>query len=259
MGRPELPVDHTVPARGLLAEALRDLRRQAGLTYDELAVRTGVSPATLKRAASGGTVPALQTAQAVAAACGRDPIKIGTLWRAARAADRGRLAQLRRPAAPELITTPAELSAALEYFYEAAGAPSLRLLARRAGGTHLLPVSSAGRIVNRQALPASRQQFVAYLTACGLAGRQLERWGDAFVEITVLGRTRANDTATWMLDYLMSGANGRISFPPREPPVSAEDPQVFHDRATGRWFARALPQERDELALRKVMHGRAAA
>ncbi len=55
MGHPETPVDQTVPARGELAEALRALRTRAGLSYDELAVRTGLSPATLKRAASGRT------------------------------------------------------------------------------------------------------------------------------------------------------------------------------------------------------------
>ncbi|MFD7258882.1 helix-turn-helix domain-containing protein [Streptomyces sp. NPDC059874] len=175
------------------------LRQWAGLTYDELAVKTGLSAATLKRASSGKVVPRLETAQAMAAACDGNLTRIGALWRAARAADRGLLAQLSRPAAPELITSRAEpsraepsraepsraeLSVALQYFYEKAGAPSLRLLARRAGGTHLLPVSSAARIVNRQALPVSRQQCVAFLSACGLAGRVVERWGEAFEEVT---------------------------------------------------------------------------
>ncbi|MFB7429667.1 helix-turn-helix domain-containing protein [Streptomyces hydrogenans] len=57
MGRPENPVDFTVPARGKLAELLRAVRHEAGLTYDELAVRTGRSPATLKRACGGKKVP----------------------------------------------------------------------------------------------------------------------------------------------------------------------------------------------------------
>ncbi|MFE1877344.1 helix-turn-helix domain-containing protein [Streptomyces sp. NPDC059496] len=70
MGRPELPVDHTVLARGELAEALRALRAEAGLTYGELAVRTGLSPATLKRAASGRTVPPWETVKEFASACG---------------------------------------------------------------------------------------------------------------------------------------------------------------------------------------------
>ncbi|MET9323665.1 helix-turn-helix transcriptional regulator [Streptomyces sp. NPDC003038] len=184
MGRPELPVDHTVPTRGVLAEALRALRTGAGLTYDELAVRTGLSSATLKRAASGRTVPSWETAEELASACGASPAVLRPVWLKARIAERGRLKQLRRPRAPELATTFGDLGEAMEYFYEAAGAPPLRQLQKQAGGRHLLPVSSAARIVNRQALPASRQQCLAFLTACGLPDRTAERWAQAFDRIT---------------------------------------------------------------------------
>ncbi|MEU5069096.1 helix-turn-helix transcriptional regulator [Streptomyces virginiae] len=185
MGRPELPVDHTVPERGELAEALRRIRKVAGLSYDELADKTGLSAATLKRAASGKTVPAEETLTAFATACGDDAVDaLRRVWLNARIADRGRLAQLRKPALPQFIDGRRELSAALEYFYEAAGAPSLRCFVALAGGAHLLPVSSAARIVKRQALPASRQQMVAFLTACGLTWPALHFWGDAFEEIT---------------------------------------------------------------------------
>ncbi|MFE9484290.1 helix-turn-helix domain-containing protein [Streptomyces spororaveus] len=184
MGRPELPVDHTVPARGVLAEALRALRTGAALTYDELAVRTGLSPATLKRAASGRTVPSWATAKEFASACGAPPVGLRPVWLKARIAERGCLKQLRRPRAPELATTFGDLGEAMEYFYEAAGAPSLRELQEQAGGRHLLPVSSAARIVNREALPASRQQCLAFLTACGLGARTAERWAQAFDRIT---------------------------------------------------------------------------
>ncbi|MEU9234536.1 helix-turn-helix domain-containing protein [Streptomyces subrutilus] len=163
---------------------LRELREFAGLSYDELAAATGLSPATLKRAATGRTVPAEDTAKAFGAACGADLGRLSLLWLAARIADRGRLAQLRPPGRPQLVSSRREVSAALEYFYEAAGAPSLRRLVELAGGAHLLPVSSAGRIVARQALPASRQQLTAFLTACGLAGQELDLWGEAFEAIT---------------------------------------------------------------------------
>lgn len=185
MGRPELPVDHTVPERGELAAALRRIRTLAGLSYDELADRTDLSAATLKRAASGKAVPAEETVTAFATACGGDEADaLHRLWLNARIADRGRLVQLRKPALPQFIDGRRELSAALEYFYEAAGAPPLRRLADRAGGAHLLPVSSAARIVKRQALPVSRQQMVAFLTGCGLTGQALDLWGQAFEEIT---------------------------------------------------------------------------
>ncbi|MGW6413009.1 helix-turn-helix domain-containing protein [Streptomyces vinaceus] len=184
MGRPELPVDETVRERALLAKALRRIRRKARLSYDELAAKTGLSAATLKRAASGKTVPSEDTVKTIATACGQDPEILHWYWRDARIADRGRLAQLRKPALPQFINGRRELSAALEYFYEDAGAPPLRRLTELAGGAHLLPVSSAARIVSRQALPASRQQMIAFLTACGHPGHLMGLWGDAFEEIT---------------------------------------------------------------------------
>ncbi|MEU9237354.1 helix-turn-helix domain-containing protein [Streptomyces subrutilus] len=184
MGRPELPVDSTVQARNELAGALRSLRSEARLTYPEMAMKTGMSTATLKRAASGRIVPSYETVSAIAVACGDVAGSVYQLWLAARTAERGRLGRLRRPAAPELTTTRGALSEAMEYFYERAGAPSLRRLQAAAGGSHLLPVSSAWRIVNREALPASRQQCVAFLTGCGLPDFLVERWADAFDRIT---------------------------------------------------------------------------
>ncbi|MFJ2753680.1 helix-turn-helix domain-containing protein [Streptomyces sp. NPDC087297] len=184
MGRPELPVDHAVPARGELATALRGLRTASGLTYDEMAAQTGISPATLKRAASGRIVAAWETVTALVAVCGDPDGAVGHLWQKARIAERGRLAQLRRPGSPELITTRGALSEALEYFYERAGGLPLRRLQALAGGPHLLAVSSAARIVNREALPASRQQCAAFLTACGIGPRLVERWAEAFDRIT---------------------------------------------------------------------------
>ncbi|MFD6892723.1 helix-turn-helix domain-containing protein, partial [Streptomyces sp. NPDC059957] len=156
-------------------------------TYAELAAMTGTSQATLQRAASGRKVPSFETVTAIATACGTVPGAFYRLWLAARVADRGRLARLRRPASPDLMTTRGALSEAMEYYYEKAGAPSLRRLQERAGGAHLLAVSSAARIVNREALPASRQQCIAFLTACGLTGRLAERWADAFDRITRYG------------------------------------------------------------------------
>lgn len=199
MGRPELPVDFTVPARGELATELRTLRTGARLTYDELAVKSGLSPATLKRAASGRILPSQETVTAIAVACGGDPAAFRARWLACRIADRraerDRLGRerLRRPGAPELLTTRGSLSEAMEHFYEMAGAPSLRKLHERAGESYLLPVSSAARIISREALPASRQQCEAFLIACGVGPGLVERWGQAFDRIT---RSRDADAAT---------------------------------------------------------------
>ncbi len=147
-------------------------------------MRAGLSLATLKRAGSGQAVPSWETAREFASACGTLPVGLRPAWLKARIAERGCLKQLRRPRAPELATTFGDLGEAMEYFYEAAGAPPLRQLQERAGGSYLLPVSSAARIVNREALPASRQQCIAFLIACGLPDRTAERWAQAFDRIT---------------------------------------------------------------------------
>ncbi|MFF3432166.1 helix-turn-helix domain-containing protein [Streptomyces sp. NPDC002602] len=192
MGRPESLVDHTLPARGALAVALRELRTAAGLSYDKLAARSGVSATALKRATSGRHVPARETVEAIAAAChAQDDDGLTQLWLDARIAERGRLQGRRRPATPELVTTPGALSQALVYFYERAGAPTLRRLSFLAGGRHLLPVSSAGRVVAGQVLPASRQQCLAFLNACGMGLRLRVRWADAYDRITVLAPARS--------------------------------------------------------------------
>ncbi|MFJ4866478.1 helix-turn-helix domain-containing protein [Streptomyces sp. NPDC088748] len=239
MGRPELPVDHTVLARGELAEALRALRAAAGLTYGELAVRTGLAPTTLKRAASGRTVPSWETVKEFASACGVLPADLHPAWLKARIAERGHLKQLRRPRSPELATTLGDLGEAMEYFYESAGAPSLRQLQERAGGTHLLPVSSAARIVNRQALPASRQQCLAFLVACGLSDALVSRWVRAFDRIMRLNAPLSDAEAAlalrkWQVRPQAERrfeARVRLSRAPRRQPEALLEPARDRERA----------------------------
>ncbi|MFF2430868.1 helix-turn-helix domain-containing protein [Streptomyces mirabilis] len=182
MGRRDKPVDHSQPARGQLAEHLRSWRETAGITYETLASRTGLSPATLKRAASGTVVPRLATAEAYVEGCGggQDAVRAAdALWRQARIEERGRLVQLRAPR-PELIADAADLSRALEATWERAGAPSLREIRDRSGNPLALPVSSAARIVNRDTIPADEQQLHAFLTGCGVPPEQHAAWTTAF-------------------------------------------------------------------------------
>ncbi|MFD3330610.1 hypothetical protein [Streptomyces sp. NPDC058701] len=116
------------------------------------------------------------------------------MGRGGRTCGRHRTAALqgrRRPATPELVTTPGALSQALVYFYERAGAPTLRRLSFLAGGRHLLPVSTAGRVVAGQVLPASRQQCLAFLDACGMGLRLRGRWADAYDRITAPAPARS--------------------------------------------------------------------
>ncbi|MFJ9059970.1 helix-turn-helix domain-containing protein [Streptomyces sp. NPDC102409] len=56
-GRPERPVTTSVPALAELAHHLRELRRQAGLTLDELAKATYRSKASLSSATTGRALP----------------------------------------------------------------------------------------------------------------------------------------------------------------------------------------------------------
>ncbi|MFD4919287.1 helix-turn-helix domain-containing protein [Streptomyces virginiae] len=196
MPRPEKPIREAGPDLTRLAQHLRDCRRTARLTYDELAERTGKSASTLKRAASGESIPERQTVIAFVLGCvdgdGQIPIMNGALywWAEARIAERGKLHQMPRPVHPTLITTKGELSLALAHFYEATGAPSLRDLQLWAGGAHLLPLSTAARIVNRQALPASPQQLEAFLTACRVDKLNRHRMLKAWTLVTDPGRSR---------------------------------------------------------------------
>ncbi|GAA3802265.1 helix-turn-helix domain-containing protein [Streptomyces phyllanthi] len=187
MGRKDKPVDHSRPARGRLAELLRSWRETAAITYETLASRTGLSPATLKRAASGTVVAKRATVEAYVVGCGGSQEAVGAAdewWRRARVEERGRLAQLHAPR-PELIADAADLSRALEAAWEQAGAPSLREIRDRSGNPLALPVSTAARIVNRHTIPADEQQLQAFLTGCGIPPQQHTPWLTAFIKIII--------------------------------------------------------------------------
>ncbi|MZE76712.1 helix-turn-helix domain-containing protein [Streptomyces xinghaiensis] len=186
MGRAEKPVDHSRPACGRLAEHLRSWRNSARMTYATLAGLTGLSPATLKRAASGAVVPRRTTVESYVEGCGGGPEAVQAaeeLWRRARVEERGRLSGLRHPR-PELISDAADLSRSLEAVWEQAGALSLREIRDRSGNPHALPVSSAARIVNRDTIPADTQQLQAFLTGCGITPERHTPWLAAFTKIT---------------------------------------------------------------------------
>lgn len=156
------------------------------MTYERLAVVAALSPATLKRAAGGSAVPRRATVEAYIEGCGGTPEAVRAaeeMWRQARIEERGRLTQLHAPR-PELISDEADLSRALEVVFEQAGAPSLREIRTRSGNPLALPVSSAARIVNRDAVPADEQQMQAFLTGCGLPPEQHAPWLTAFRRTT---------------------------------------------------------------------------
>ncbi|MFB7429666.1 hypothetical protein ACFC0K_41105 [Streptomyces hydrogenans] len=97
-------------------------------------------------------------------------------------ADRGRYGRDVGHTRPDLhCSNRRELTIALANLYESAGAPSLDALAERAGGTRVLPRSSAAAIINRSMLPVSFQQLVAYLKGCGVPTRVHNQWIYAWV------------------------------------------------------------------------------
>src|ERR1700759_4491469 len=72
MGPPERTINASGPVPDL-AQQLRLLRQEAGLTLRQLASRTGLSAATLSVAASGRELPTWKVTSAYVQACGADP------------------------------------------------------------------------------------------------------------------------------------------------------------------------------------------
>ncbi|MER8062763.1 MULTISPECIES: helix-turn-helix transcriptional regulator [unclassified Streptomyces] len=185
MGRRENPVDFTVRRRGDLAALLRRHRATAGLTYQQLAVLTGLSAATLKRAASGRTLPSESTVEAVITACsgnGDDHAEARQLWRRARIDERRGQRPRQRAPHPELIASRAELSLGLVRLHDLAGSPSLRTMRQRAGA-QWLAISSASRILRRQTLPATEGQMEGFLRACLVPERSRASWLEAWSRV----------------------------------------------------------------------------
>ncbi|MFD9403514.1 helix-turn-helix domain-containing protein [Streptomyces sp. NPDC060011] len=201
MARPEAPLN-CPPRRHQLASVLREARARTGATYADMAARGGnISPATLKRTASGdGPVPKwanVQTYYTLCAALSDGETLTGLAteagnlrgyWVQARKEERGTL-RLRAPR-PEYVRDEADLSRALYVLYENAGAPSLRELQRKAGGPVHMPLTTAARIVARQALPSDTPQFKAFIEGCSVPERKIKTWMDTWYRVMSKKRVR---------------------------------------------------------------------
>ncbi|MFG2441154.1 helix-turn-helix domain-containing protein [Streptomyces sp. NPDC048508] len=191
MARPEAPLN-CPPNRQHLASVLREARARAGATYAEMATHAGdISPATLKRIASGdGHVPKWDNVDRyyrlclaladndTAAQLAVDGAELRRCWVRARKEERGTL-RLRGPR-PEYVRDVADLSRALYVLYENAGAPPLRELQRKAGGPVHMPLTTAARIVTREALPSDTPQFKAFVEGCSVPEHRVQAWLDAW-------------------------------------------------------------------------------
>ncbi|MEV6514121.1 hypothetical protein AB0M61_49535 [Streptomyces sp. NPDC051642] len=173
MGRPEKPVDRTVPARADLADFLRGCKADAGMTYEQMAKKTNGVPskATFERAASGVSVPAWDTVVSFVVATSSwlmspsDPmIRARTLWICARRATRAPYYVHKAPD-PEIVWGVADFSRALRDQHVWAGYPSPGEMERMAGPGEL-PSSTVRRIIQGHILPVDPAQAIAFLQAC---------------------------------------------------------------------------------------------
>ncbi|MFE1076049.1 helix-turn-helix domain-containing protein [Streptomyces sp. NPDC058783] len=255
MCRPERPLTTANKALRELQEWLRDQRTRTRQGYRALAARAGCHATTLQRAASGETVPKLQTVLNYARACDASPEEARHLWRNARYEQTRQARPGRGRPVPRAayVYDFADLSTAVQDLYERAGSPPLRIMEQRAGGFGHLPRSTAHRIATKQAMPHSLQQFQAYLRACEVpeadwqdweaawtrAWRQEKRDGWLGSEVGILmGRALERANAQAMQDYVpqynivlthrareeapvREGTHRRLRVPVRESPARA--------------------------------------
>ncbi|MEH0589794.1 helix-turn-helix domain-containing protein [Streptomyces sp. B21-106] len=203
MGRPEAPVDFTVPTLGYLAYHLRLMRHSAGLTYSELAERVGYSAAHLKRAASGGMLPTLEVSLAYAYGClgnHDDPTPVWTVLELHRDASKAMEEAAREKQRstvvpkPQYARDPADLSGAMRDAWSRAGKPSARIVESRTLGQ--LPRSTANVITKGRTVPRDFRQYVAFLQACGISDRALQPWFRAWFK--VVDRPDTHEAVRWL-------------------------------------------------------------
>ncbi|MGW8507706.1 helix-turn-helix domain-containing protein [Streptomyces sp. CLCI03] len=202
MGRPEKPVDQTIPELALLATFLREERVKANRSYAVLADVAEVSAATLKRAAAGTSLPTWHTVHQYLRACYvpvPKPVHVSitdeafstnldercfrtTLDQGARywslADEAVREIQDRRPRPMptcRYVYDEADLSARLRELHAWAWSPSAHVMEERAGDFGVLPHSTAHRIIKGQTLPRRIDQLHGFLRACRLPE---SKWGD---------------------------------------------------------------------------------
>jgi hypothetical protein len=141
----------------------------------------------LQRAASGAVLPKLDVVQAFARACDMNVDEITRLWHAAyRGSLGGRSASRTREPAPRphLVSDMHGLCVALEELRQANGAPSFRMMERRARVTGKeLSRSTAFRITKQKRPPASTDCLEAFLVACEVPPRDRTVWFDAWLRV----------------------------------------------------------------------------
>jgi len=183
-GRPGKPLGPDGRPAAELASELRRMRELSGLTYSQLAAKTGKAVSTLTAAVAGERLPSWPVARAWAQACGGDgDTVLGLYQRGCVAA--GRSAPARDlagvvPPDPAAATTAAGFITQMIRLRARAGI-SLRTLNRRSGGR--LPPSTVSEALRRDRLP--RLELVLdYARACGIRGDTIGEWERSWNAIT---------------------------------------------------------------------------
>ncbi|MBT2900385.1 helix-turn-helix transcriptional regulator [Streptomyces sp. McG3] len=173
-----------------LAEHLTALRHTARLPQRAVAHAANISRSAVQRAESGTAAPTPAVLDAYVRACGASPAdqdKARRLYALGRTAQRGKPRALQAPA-PNLVRDARDFSLVLVETYERAGAPPLRDFDRP--GRARVPLATAWRIVNRKALPASREQLITFFTVCGIHPAAQRPYLDAYQHVTAQRGTR---------------------------------------------------------------------
>ncbi|MBB4796286.1 transcriptional regulator with XRE-family HTH domain [Streptomyces nodosus] len=208
MGRPENPVDRTVPARAQLADFLRERRSAAGLTYSQMAKVVGGQPsaATFERAASGTIVPSLETIRDFIIATTTEKESFGPgpalargreLWIQVRRATRAPYYVCKAPD-PTLVSDTAGFLRALRHQHVWMGYPTPGVM-ERMSGPGMLPRTTTRRIIDGDTLPVDPQQAVAFLKACYVIDEtELGLWLAAAVRSFRNDPARSKNIGKWV-------------------------------------------------------------
>lgn len=189
MGRPETPIDYTIPALGEAAEILRAMRHSANLSYEELAARANFSPAHLKRAARGKWT-SVDVIEAYAQACVKSSSDIffvaevkylhslaaKAITDAEREARRSKVVPK-----PQYARDEADLSGAMRDAWRRAARPTCRQIEVSSRGQ--VPRSTANAIANGHTVPRDLRQFVGFLNVCEISGDELAPWFRAWIKV----------------------------------------------------------------------------
>jgi DNA-binding CsgD family transcriptional regulator/transcriptional regulator with XRE-family HTH domain len=167
MGKPE---GHRIelPLPGPIYEfsvGLRELRRQSGLTYEQLGRKAHYATSTMQAAAAGMRLPTLRVTLAYVSACGGSTAEWRQRWTDARRHLDRQPEDSRPPhgaAGPEHVSTPAEFTAALRNRWLASEL-AYSNLERASGGQ--LRKSTLSDMMTGRVIPTA-DTLVAFLHAC---------------------------------------------------------------------------------------------